>query len=292
MIPLLLPSLVLLSVLWPGPAQEAEPTEKELRASFKNAFTGADEGARAQAVTDFAEESRGLADSGSSKLVARTLDDALDDDSLDVRAAALSALAWGRHVETAIEALGDELKELRKLAEKLSTRPGLEERQELQRAATLYSAGCAALGRHADDRAVDALLDEVRKLRFNGATGNAYALMVRPAADGLLALGSREAVEAVVKQTATYSGSVINRGGARVTAQRLHQSLAAFSEGQGIAPPQFSDAYDQDWRKWLQEHEDEFPKKLGKLEAPIGAPEYRRPDRDPYKRKPGRAERP
>jgi hypothetical protein len=268
------------------------PTEKDLREDFRKAYSTSDVSARVEAVAIFGNETRDLPDGGASKLVAKTLAGTLDDDAMEVCQAGVGALGWGRHPDTAVEALGDLLPELRKETEKLSTRPDDESRARRAQVAATYNTACEALGRHKDDRAVDALVDELRKLRPRNGASNASEVHARSLARALLQLGSHDAVETVVKTTQVYSGAVLNRNRNNATAVSLHESLSIFSEEIGYGPPEYSLTYDQAWREWFKEHEDEFEKKLGKLVEPPPAPEYRRPDRNPNRRRPGRPERP
>jgi hypothetical protein len=280
----------------PGPvlAQDAimEPTEKDLRETFRKAYGSTDEAARAEAVTTLSNASRSLSDGGTSKLMARTLAGALVDDSQAVLAAAIGALAWGRHVETAIDALGSTLHELQNEAAKLATRPDEESRTRRRQASRLYGQVCVALGRHADDRALEVLQDELRKQRPRTGASVVSEEFVAPLSTALLELGSHEAVETVVTTTGIFSGSVLRNSVSTGTAKALHQALATFSEKIGYGPPAYSDTYDQSWRAWFKKYEDELPAKLGKLQEPVPAPEYRRPDRDPNRRQPGKRERP
>ncbi len=301
--PIAVPVLLVCACLAATPARAATvpvptvqdatgPSEKDLRETFRKGIRSPDPSARIEAVATLGNASRSLPDGGSSKLMARTLAGALDDDDMGVRAAAVGALAWGRHVETVVDVLGDLLPELRQEVAALSTRPDEESRTRRAQTARLYEATCVALGRHPDDRSVEALVDEIRKMRPRTGTQDASELLVGPVSSGLLALGSQESVGQVVKLTTVFSGSVLINRVSEGTAKELHVLLSAFSEDLGYGPPAWSDTYDQSWRTWFQEHEDDLPKELGKLEEPVPAPEYRRPERVPDRRRPGQAERP
>jgi len=279
----------------PGPPQDPAGVEAErsLRAAYSSGLHAADASTRAGAVSAYSEGTRALgAELAASKLVASTLAKALDDDDLQVQSAAVLALAWGRHPETAIAALREVLPGLRNEAENLSTRPDGPSQERRRLASQVYAAACAALGRHADDRAVEALAEELRKIRPQQGPGAVAELHARPLADGLLALGSAPAVELVVKTTGVFSGSTLRDGASLATARQLHTALAAFSERLGHGPPTWTELYDQDWRKWFKAHAAELPVRLGQMQQPAAAPVYVAPGRDRDARQPGRPERP
>ena len=273
------------------PVMDTE-AEKLLREDFRKGLASPDVSVRVEAVAVFGNETRSLPDGGASRSVARALANVLDDEAMEVRAAGVGALAWGRDPGEAIEALGKLLPELRKETEKLSTRPDEESQQRRRQVAQVYNTATEALGRHKDDRAADWLLDEMKKIRPRNGANNAAEVHARSLARALLAVGSQEAVESVVKTTGIYSGSVLNRNPNNATAVGLHEALAVFSEEIGFGPPEYSLTYDQAWREWFKERKGDLPKKLGKLEEPAPAPEYRRRDRNPNRRRPGRPERP
>jgi hypothetical protein len=266
-------------------------TEKGLRETFREDYASTDEAVRAEAITALSDSSRALPDGGSSKMLARTFASAMKSDkSPAVQAAAAGALAWGRHVETSIDAMSDMLHEMSKLSAKLSTRPDEASRTQRRQATQLYTQLCQALSRHPDDRTLKALKDELKKQRPRSGSGSASVEFVRPLSTALLQLGSQEAVECVVSTTAVFSGSaLVNNGG---TARGLHEALAAYSEEVGYGSEAFSDRYDQLWRKWLKEHKRELPPKLGKLKDPVEAPEYRPNNRSRDRQRPGERERP
>ena len=289
-----LPILAFLVALGPlMGAQDAGSavTEKELREAFRKEYASTDEAARSEAITVLSDASRTLPDGGSSKMLARTFASAMKSDkSPAVQAAAVGALAWGRHVETSIDAMSDMLHELSKLSAKLSTRPDEASRTQRRQATQLYTQLCQALSRHPDDRSLKALEDELRKQRPRSGSGSASVEFVRPLSTALLQLGSQKAVECVVSTTAVFSGSaLVNNGG---TARGLHEVLAAYSEEVGYGAAAYSDRYDQFWRKWLKEHKSDLPPKLGKLKEPVEAPEYRPNNRSRDRKRPGERERP
>lgn len=280
------------------PEQDAEPagpSEKDLREALDEGLKNAESAERVAAVFAFDGATRELPDQGTSRLVAKELADILaDDEDLAVRTAAVRALAWGRHVDTVFDALPELLDDLRDDIEKLSTRPDEESRQRFRDTLALYAESAQVLASHPDDRAVDYLEGEMRTLQPGGSSTSVYSLRVfPPLADALLRLGTQRSVEAVVKQTGEFGGGEMRWENVRDAAEQVHGLLASFSESLGHAPPTFDDFYDQSWRAWFSEHEDELPAKLGKLKAPTPPPPaYEPPDRRPDRAAPGRAERP
>ncbi len=272
--------------------QDAEDalTEKSLRQQFRAAYASPKEEARAEAVATLGSASRSLSDGGSSKLMAKTLAGALDDKSMAVQSAAVAALTYGRHVETAIDVLGDYLHELKKLSEKLGTRPDEESRDTRNQAGRLFTQVCVALGRHPDDRSMEALADQLVKLRPRMGASSTSELFVRPLAAALLELGSQKSVEHVISTVGVFSGNALTNGVSAGTARSLHDALTAFSEELGYGATAFRETYDVDWRNWFKKHEDELPTKLGKLKDPISAP-MRMPN-SMNRRRPGTRERP
>ena len=248
----------------------APPTEKSLLAEYKDALKSNEPSYRAAAISAMSEATRELEDAGASKKVAKALAKGLADEDLEVQAAAITALSWGRQPDVVIDVYEDHIKDLRNEIEKRLTRPDEESVAFKQDASRQYAAVCEALGRHADDRSVDVLISQLRTLTKNSkGKNNLSTILSTPLAEALLELGSQEAVEAVVKQTGVYQGP-----NQQQPAKRLHASLSAFSEGRGWAPSDYSFGYDQAWRDWLDEHEKEFSPKLGKLTEPVGEPAY------------------
>src|SRR5262245_25467204 len=99
------PKLVLVLVCATPHGDDA--AERELRNSFDAGLRAADAAQRAEAVTAYSNGTRDLGAEAASRLVASSLARALHDESLQVQLAAVTALAWGRHPETAISALGE-----------------------------------------------------------------------------------------------------------------------------------------------------------------------------------------
>ncbi len=270
-LPLTLMAVATLTLTLSAQAPETQPpTEKSLLSEYRDASKSNDPAYRAAAVVAMADASRELDDAGASKAVAKTLAKALEDDALEVQAAAIGALSWGRQPDVVLAAFEDHIKSLRNEIEKRMTRPDEESVAYKKDATRQYADLCDALARHTDDRSVEILIGQLRTLTKNTKGGNNLStLLSTPLAGALLELGSQEAVEAVVKQTGVY----VNPG-QQGPAKRLHQALSIFSDERGWAPPTYADGYDQVWRDWLGEHEQEFSEKLGKLKEPISEPEY------------------
>lgn len=265
------------------------PTEKELRADFKKGLKNKDPAVRIEAVVNYSEGTRQLVEEGGAeKLVARTLAGALDDDNMGVCTAALTALSFGRHVTTVIEACNESLEYVRNIMEKKSGRLEDDESRERYRGAfDVYRLACAVLGNYRDDRSVDVLETELRALRPQSepnskGIGNVSQLdsiavnLIRPATAALLALGTSDAVELVIKQTTVYSASSI--GGMSPWEQQhermaraLHETLVDFAVRVERAPPAFTQNYQQDWHDWFKKNRKRFEDKLGKLKEPPDA---------------------
>ena len=279
----------------PG-AEKPSDVEKGLRAEFKKAMVSKDAGVRTAAVASYDEGTRLLGELAAERLVARTLAEALGDDDPAVAMAAVSALSWGRDPATVIESFDAALEDWRTLMGGLATRPDEASRDRYRGASGAYRAGALALARYADDRAVKVLEDELRVLRPGGTLENVASNLLESLSLALLDLGSRRAVETVVKATASFPAegfggtSDIERSRLGM-ANSIHEALAAFSLQHEIPAPEFSQNYQQDWSHWFKEHQDRFPAKLGKLAVPPGRPEEQRGGaRD--EGRPGRRERP
>ncbi len=264
---------LLLVVLGAAPlltAQREPDSEKALIAEFERSFKQRDSNSRAQAVSDFSERSRGLEDGGSSKRVARALVKALEVEDLQVQAAGVLALSYGRHVDTVIDAWGDLMQDVATKMEARITRPDEESRAYVTGATRVFRDACAAIARYRDDRVVALLSQRMRVLQRNTSSNNMSTLVVRSLADALLDLGTHDAVQIVIKQTQTYTGGTYQRTPTRL----LHESLAAFANRVGRAPPPYSEQMDIAWGNWFREYEQLFPDELGKLKVPPEEPEY------------------
>lgn len=257
----------------PAATQDA-PAEKDLLAALDEGLDAREPYDRETAIATFSAATRALEDGGTSRRVARALAGALDDEALSVRAAAVEALAWGRDVETTIPALGDVLEDTIAEVDKRWTRPDDESKVYVRDGKRLVADAARAASAYADDRMVEVLADRLGALRAadegtrNASYGSEAAM---PLCEALLAIGSRDAVEVVVKRTRQYTGAR-----REPAAQRLHELLAAFSTAHGIGPPAFVHVtFDQDWADWLDEHAAGLPESL-ELEAPPAAPERMR----------------
>jgi len=241
------------------------PTEKDLLADFGKAFKSRKPAERAAAITALGDASRELPDKGTSKPMAKALSDGLADDELEVRAAAVGQLAWGRQVETVLAAFKSMLEDQRKQIDKRITRPDPESRDYVGRASRLYGDACRALANYKDDRSEATLSEEIKSLRPNTDGANLSTRLVGDLARALLSLGTAEAVENTVKQTQVYSE---DDGFQEPAARAIHEALAEFSTAKGVAPPEWSKTYYVSWHNWFEANSKLFPKKLGKLDAP------------------------
>lgn len=249
-------------------ASPAGPVEKDLLADFTKAFKSRKPPERSAAITALGDLSRTLADKGVSKPMARALAEGLRDDELEVRAAAVGQLAWGRQVDTVIAAFEDMLEDQRKQIDKRITRPDPESRDYVGRGSRLYGDACRALANYRDDRSAAALTDQIKNLRPNTDSNNLSTRIVGDLARSILSLGTADGVEATVQQTQVYSQ---DDGFQDSAARALHEALAEFSTVKGVAPPEFSQTYYVAWHDWFEANGKLFPKKLGKLDAPPAA---------------------
>ena len=203
----------------------------------------------------------------------------LDDESVDVRTEAAKALGNGMHPDVAITALIGALDATKKGLAKIpfgmgdwGAAPGQKEdpkvterrkaREELNALETTIVAGLVKLP---DDRSVAALVELLPQLtRWNGE-------MLATTTEGILKLGARGGVEAVVARIKTSPvGDTGGRwGGPDTTGHTLRDLLAAAAAAKGTdpVPPWIEDknAKDQpDWDKWFTKNQKHFPAKLGK----------------------------
>jgi hypothetical protein len=255
-------------------AEQEAPTgvvEKDLLADFNKAYRSRDEAERAAAIIALGDLSRGLEDKGTSKNIAKALGKGLDDDSLEVRAAAIGQLSWGRHVDTTVSAFKGMIDDQRKQLEKRMTRPDDESKEYVGRGVRVFHDACRAAAHYKDDRVVDSLAGQMQALRPDTADTKLSSRLVGNLARSLLSMGTAEAVEAAIRQTGVYTGTYQERA-----AKELHQALAEFSSANNVAPPDYTDTYYVAWDDWFEETEKRFPKKLGKLKEPPPQPDYDR----------------
>lgn len=278
--PALVPGLLVMGLLVGGLSGQApeDPyagatTERQQLKVFGKAYKGSDVSALADAISELSSVSRRLEDGGGSKAIAKALARGLDSDHLEVRGAALSALAWGRDNDTVLDLIEEELDDLYNDISKLVSRPDEESRAQRRDTSRLYAEVCKIAAWHKDDRSVDVLAKQLRKVtRAGRASDSMAAHTLRPLSEALVELGSRDAVEAVVAKTRTFVGAR-----QKVHARKLHASLAMMSDALGRAPPDFDDKYDQVWHDWFDKYGDRLPKKLGRLELPTEEPPYVKP---------------
>jgi hypothetical protein len=257
-----------------GQEAPAAVTEKELLADFNKAYRSNDEAARSAAIIALGDLSRGLEDKGTSKNVAKALAKGLDDDSLEVRAAAVGQVAWGRHVDTVVVAFKGMIEDQRKQLEKRITRPDDESKEYVGRGVRIYADACRAAAHYKDDRVVDIMSAQMQALRPDTADTSLSSRLVGNLARSLLSMGTVEAVQSAVRQTGVFTGTYQDSA-----AKELHQALAEFATASGVAPPEYTDIYYVAWDDWFEAAESGFPKKLGKLKEPPPQPAYDRADK-------------
>ena len=265
-------ALALLPVASAQKTEEAQPeiTEKELLAEFGDAYRNSQPvDVRVAAITALGEASRELPDGGASKAVTRALLKGLEDEDLEVQSATVAQLRWGRPPDQVISALDKYIEDVKKEVEKRITRPDDESRDYVNRGSRLFGEAADVLGLHPDDRAVDALVSQLKSLRANSASNNLSTRLVGRNAAALLRLGSFEAVQACVRQAGVYSN---DDGFQDSAARELHRELSVFATRVGKAPPDFGINWYVAWSDWFEKWEDDFPKKLGKLKDPIPEP--------------------
>jgi hypothetical protein len=253
--------------------EDKPPTEKELLAAFHEMWSPSDPAARVAALMELGAASRGLADHGSSKLLAKTLGKGLVDDELEVQAAAVAQFDYGRHVESTIKLLADALQDLMQEIDSRLTRPDEESKQYVGRGSRLVGDASLILANYRDDRSSEALIDLLRSLHRNGAPGNNLSTrVVEPLATAVLNLGTRDGVEAAVRQTQSY---VTTNQWQKAPAVNLHRALAEFAVRIGVAPPEFTDNFSVAWHEWFEKTADRFPESLGRLAEPPTTPPTR-----------------
>jgi len=239
------------------------PGEKELLAAFKESFDSSDPDARATAVTTLGDGSRGLPDKGGGKRVAQALVKGLEDQELEVCAAALFQLRDGRDVDAVIGALDAFLREQYRQLERRVESSDDAARNHVDRATVLFENGCHVLANYRDDRAAATLVDFLGGLKADRKKNDLGSRLVGALATSALELGTLAAAESAVAQTMTFSGAAQAAG-----ARKLHEALAAFGNRTGMTPPEWSEAYTEHWHAWLEANRNQLPKKLGRLTTP------------------------
>jgi hypothetical protein len=253
----------------PKKATADEPDEKTLIHEFDKDFVNKDATVRVAVLMKLGDASRKLPDLGHSRYVAKTLIKGLDDDDLEVQSAAVGQLAWGRDVDSAIEALGKHVENVRKEIDKRITRPDQDSKNYVNRATRLFGDTCLAQANYRDDRSVDVLASIIGRLRPNTDGNDGSTRLVGRIAEALTALGTQDAIDACIKQTGVYGE---NDSFNEPAAKELHRVLSLFASKVGKAPPDYTPTYYVEWGKWFEKNKEGFPKKLGKLKEPPNAP--------------------
>ena len=246
-----------------GPGKSAPTDEKELLAAFKESFDSPDPSVRATALTTLGELSRQLPDKGAGKRVAQALAKGLGDRELEVHAAAIAQVCSGRDVDTVIGALDPYLRDLYKQIEKNVGNPDDGTRNFVERATMLFENGCTALANYHDDRVAALFVPLLAGLPADTKKRDLGSRLVGTLATAALEQGTELAAETAVNQTKTF-GLPAQAAGAR----KLHDALAEFAKRKEMTPPDWSDAYSEDWLAWLAANRNKLPKKLGRLAAP------------------------
>jgi hypothetical protein len=247
----------------------AGPDEKDLIHEFDKDFNAKDPTARVAAVTKLGDATRNLPDGGKSRYVAKTLAKALEDDDLEVQSAGVGQLAWGRDVDTVLDALGKHVEAVRKEIDKRITRPDADSKKYVNRATRLFGDACRSLANYRDDRAVDSLASIIGRLRPNTDGNDGSTRLVGRIAEALTDLGTQDAIDACIKQTGTYAETDSFNEPA---AKELHRVLSLFATKVGKAPPDYTPTYYVEWGKWFEKNKEGFAKKLGKLKEPPSKP--------------------
>jgi hypothetical protein len=238
-------------------------SEKELLAAFKESFASSDPAARAAAVTTLGDKSRSLPDQGGGKRVAQALVKGLEDKELEVCAAGIFQLARGREVDTTIGALTPVLEEYYREIEHRVESSDPYARNYVDRATVAFESACHVLANYKDDRSVEVLVPLLGGLKADTKKNNLGSRLVGTLAADTLELGTEAAVETAVKQTKTFSVPAQTAG-----AQKLHEALSAFATKKGMTPPEWSEAYSEQWCAWFEANRNQLPKKLGRLTTP------------------------
>ncbi len=245
------------------PRSAAVQSEKELLAAFQSSLASSDAAMRAAAVTTLGDESRSLPDQGGGKRVAQALVKGLEDKELEVCAASIFQLARGREVDTAIGALASFLEEYYREIEDRVESSDSYARNFVERATVLFENASHVLANYKDDRSVAVLLPLLAGLKADTKKNHLGSLLIGALAVANLELGTETAVETAVKLTKTFGLPAQTTG-----AKKLHEALSAFATKKGMTPPEWSDAYSEQWFTWFEANRNQLPKKLGRLTIP------------------------
>ena len=245
------------------PSSAAAQSEKDLLADFKETFGSSDPFARATAVTTLGDKSLSLPDQGSGKRVAQALVKGLEDRELEVCAASIFQLVRGREVETTIGALTPFLQQYyREIADKVESSDPYA-RNFVERATVAFENAGYVLANYKDDRSVAVLVTLLGGLKADTKKNHFGSLLIGALAGANLELGTETAVETAVKLTKIFSLPAQSDG-----AKKLHDALSAFATKKGMTPPEWNDAYSEQWFAWFEANRNQLPKKLGRLTAP------------------------
>lgn len=254
---------VALTLVSAAPSASGVSTEKELLAAFKESFAAPDPGARAAAVTTLGDASRGLPDKGTGKRVAQALVKGLEDAELEVCQAALFELGSGRDVDTVIGALEAFLREHYRQLERRVESSDKESRDYVSRATVLFKNACQVFANYKDDRTAAVLIALLGGLKADTKKNDFGSRVIGALAAAALEQGTEAAAETAVTLTKTFGLPAQSAG-----AHELHDALSAFATKHEMTPPEWSDAYSEQWFKWLEANRNKLPKKLGRLATP------------------------
>lgn len=194
-----------------------------------------------------------------SKEAAEVLVAALEDEKLIVQHQAFKLLAEGQHPETAVRGYVDRIKWFKSHMWTLvadMTGPG-EEHGNVGEAMDVLETAVGMGKELRDDRIVDALTGLLNAFP-NEMRGEPVAMS---ACRSLLYLGTKDAVETVVKQFGSQTDNAKMR--------QVHFALKTFANRLEIEEtPEFSENVENQWKLWLRKNQRSIPKKLGKWTGP------------------------
>ncbi|MEM6569176.1 MAG: hypothetical protein AAF726_21935 [Planctomycetota bacterium] len=191
-----------------------------------------------------------------SKEVAEVLAAALDDESLNVRSVAIDLLVNGQHTETAIKAVIGVMKGFESnMFTLVGTLMGPKGKNDVDDAMRYLEVTMHSAGQLRDDRVASALASVLLAYPTE-MRGEPVAMA---ASQSLLKFGTRDAVDAVIRQLDSRPEAT--------RAKNIHDALAAFATRSEIEEVPAADDEDlkKAWRAWAKKNASRFPKKLGKL---------------------------
>ncbi|MEM9379133.1 MAG: hypothetical protein AAGB93_04215 [Planctomycetota bacterium] len=190
------------------------------------------------------------------KDVAEALASALKDESLKVRSVAIDLLASGQHAETAVKAVISVMKGFEaNMFTLVGTLIGPKGTNSVDDALRYVEITMHSAGRLPDDRVASALASVLLAYPTE-MRGEPIAMA---ASESLLKFGTRDAVDAVVRQFESRPEPE--------RARNIHDALASFAERSEIEEVPAADDEDlkKAWRAWAKENAPRLPKKLGKF---------------------------